>query len=201
MKKSQKKAIRTLIENQSKGQKELTYNCGTEDELKVTVVSAIPYTKRMEMIEEIVSYNFSDEATGIEGYMPAALEFAKRYIVLKYYTDLTFPDNIDEIWLLLNHTTIYNDVFTFVENDIREIYSAADKMISAKLAYLTQKSDLNLFLNKITSMIGKFNSSLENIDMEKLVKLLENLSQFSATDLVDAIFELKPKSEETIQSE
>ena len=133
MKKSQKKAIRALVEAQSRGQKELIYNSGTENELKITVVSAIPHTKRTAMIMEIVSLNFANEIVDVDSYMPTALELSRRYAVLKYYTDLKFPSDIDELWLILNHTSIYDDVVEFVGVDIAKIFDEADKMISAKL--------------------------------------------------------------------
>ena len=201
MKKSQKKAIRALVEAQSRGQKELIYNSGTENELKITVVSAIPHTKRTAMIMEIVSLNFANEIVDVDSYMPTALELSRRYAVLKYYTDLKFPSDIDELWLILNHTSIYDDVVEFVGVDIAKIFDEADKMISAKVAYLTHKSDLNLFLSKMTAVVEKFGASMEGVDMTKMLSVLGNLSQFSSTDLVGAILENKEEGGEPSQAE
>lgn len=121
----------TLVEAQSRGQKEIIYNEGTEDELKVVVVSAIPYTKRTVLISELVALNFAGDASHINDYMPSALEFARKYTIVRYYSDLKLPTNLDELWLILNHTSIFQDIYDFVGNDIDKIFDEADNYFNS----------------------------------------------------------------------
>lgn len=199
MKKTSKKALRTLVEAQSRGQKEIIYNEGTEDELKVVVVSAIPYTKRTALISELVALNFAGDASHINDYMPSALEFARKYTIVRYYSDLKLPTNLDEIWLILNHTSIFQDIYDFVGNDIDKIFNEADKQIEAKLAYLANQSDLNLFLGNISKVVEKFGDTLKDVDIHKLISVLGNMSQFSSEELVDSILKVKPDEVEVEQ--
>lgn len=187
MKKVKNNALRALIEAQSKGQKELIYSEGTDNELRIKVVSAIPYTKRTRMIAEIVSLNFAGDAANIDDYMSSSLDFARKYTVLKYYTDLKLPTNIDELWLVLNYTTIYKDVVDFVGEDIVQIFNEADKMIDAKVSHLTHKTELSLFLGTISKAMEQFGVSLENIDFSELMGNLKGLPSGSAQELVGAI--------------
>ena len=199
MKKTSKKALRTLVEAQSRGQKEIIYNEGTEDELKVVVVSAIPYTKRTVLISELVALNFAGDASHINDYMPSALEFARKYTIVRYYSDLKLPTNLDELWLILNHTSIFQDIYDFVGDDIDKIFDEADKQIEAKLAYLANQSDLNLFLGNISKVVEKFGDALKDVDIHKLISVLGNMSQFSSEELVDSILKVKPDEVEVEQ--
>lgn len=196
MKKTSKKALRTLVEAQSRGQKEIIYNEGTEDELKVVVVSAIPYTKRTVLISELVALNFAGDASHINDYMPSALEFARKYTIVRYYSNLKLPTNLDELWLILNHTSIFQDIYGFVGNDIDKIFDEADKQIEAKLAYLANQSDLNLFLGNISKVVEKFGDALKDVDVHKLISVLGNMSQLSSEELVDSILKVKPEEVE-----
>ena len=199
MKKTNKKEIRALIEAQSKGQKELIYNEGNSDEFKVKVVSAIPYTKRAGLIREIFELNFVGNGEHIDEYMPSALEFARKYCIIKYYTDLQLPTNLDELWLVLNHTSIYRDVCEFVGEDVQVIFNEADKLIEAKLSYLSSKSDLNLLIKKITGVVEKFGDNLKDIDLGKFASILSTLSGVSPDQLVDSILKYSKQGEEKAQ--
>lgn len=196
MKKTNKKALIKLIESQSKGQTTLVYNEGTEDEIRVNVVGVIPYSKRLALISELVALNFAGDASHIDDYMPSAWELARKLVIVRYYSDLKLPNDINDIWLVLNHTTIFHDICQFVGSDINDILSAADKQIKTKVDYLAHQSDLNIFLKKISGVIDQFGDSLKGVDLSKMISILENMSQFSSDQLVDSILKVKTESVE-----
>lgn len=198
MKKTNKKGLRALVEAQTKGQKEIIYNEGTENEFKIIIKSAIPYTKRTALINELVSLNFTGNASHIDDYMPSALTFARKYAVIRYYSDLKLPTELDELWLVINHTSIFDDIYDFVGEDIDMIFYEADKLIAAKLSYLANQSDMNLFLGKISKVVESFSASLKDVDVHKLISVLGNMSQFSSDELVNSI--LKVNQDENKES-
>lgn len=192
-------ALRTLIESQLEGTKQLVYNEGTENELKVKVYIAIPFNKRTEMIMEIVSWCFAKNPVSIEDYRPMSLEFSKRYAVLSYFTDLKLPEDLNELWLVLNHTPIYDDVVNILGEQLWTIFDEAAMAIDAKVRYLTHKSDLNLFLNNISKVVESFGENLAGIDISSLARILTSLKGVSNDDIIDGILR-SAKDEKTLRS-
>lgn len=193
-------ALRKLVEDYlgSKDDSELIYNEGTEYELKLKVYKAIPFEKRTEMIVTIVSMVFSENPITIDDYRPMSYEFAKRYATLTYFTDLKLPTNINELWLVLNHTNIFDDVLSIVGGQLNSILEEAFEAIQAKVAYLTHKTDLNLLIEKFAKMLESTGESLAGVDIQQLAKALTSIRGVSTNDIVDGILRSAEKKEDIV---
>lgn len=198
MTKKYRNALRKLIENQAKEKIVLKYNEGTEEELVVTVYPALPMTKRIKMVEEIVSFAFMGEGQSVEDYSPCSVAYAKKSTALEYFTDVNIPEKLDEAWLLLNYTTLFDDVYNIVGTQIDEIFNEADQCIKAKVKYLANKTDLNALIGNLSKKLENFGGEdfMKNFDIKSLEPMLAKLSGMSTDDIVDSILKLKSKEPE-----
>lgn len=177
--------IKALIEAKAPKIGELIYG-DSEEKFTVKVYPVLPFTKRVEMTREIVDGVFMGSKDTVNTYTPEYLSLIQKYTVIKYFTDLDLPDNLDDMWLILNYTSIYEDVVNLVGNDeIEDIFSASNMAIDTYRQYLTTKTDTNSFLNKIGNLLGDFESKISQEDIKELTSKVKNMSSdFSLQDIL-----------------
>ena len=189
-----KNALKALIETQAVKPQNLTYGEG-ETELTVVVTPVIPFTKRTEMINFIVDSAFTMGIETIQSYTPQYVKLAKRCAVLQYYTDLEMPTKLNDLWMIVNHTSIYRDVIDIVGEDIHDIFKEADLAIAAQRDYLTHKTDLNNLFGKLGGAIGNMNFSKE--ELTELLNVFKNMPNLSEDQLIDGILKFKATADNT----
>lgn len=162
-----KNIIKSLIQENAPGVKELTYKTEAGD-LVIKVYPVIPYQNRMAMVRDIVEGVFMGDKSTIDCYMPEFLSLVQRNAVLSYFTDLKLPEKLEEAWLLLRYTTIYDDVMKIVGADAEEIFEAANDTIAVYKTYLSQKTDLNKLVGKIGLQLQEMAKSMPEINTEGL---------------------------------
>lgn len=185
--------LEVFLDAQVKGDKTLEYGEG-ESKLTITVTSLLSLQRRVEMVRQIVDTVFLDEDT-IYAYAPEYEKFAKRYAVIQFFTDFELPKDLDTLWLVLNYTSLYDDVVSIIGKDVEDILSEADKRIEAKKHYLENKTDFNRLIEKFTNNVGDIGTQLTPENFQELMGLLKKLpSNLSTNDIVDTILKLKPDS-------
>lgn len=189
-----KNALKALIETQAVKPQKLTYGEG-ETELTVVVTPVIPFTKRTEMINFIVDSAFTMGIETIQSYTPQYVKLAKRCAVLQYYTDLKMPTKLNDLWMIVNHTSIYRDVIDIVGEDIHDIFKEADLAIAAQRDYLTHKTDLNNLFGKLGGAVGNMNFSKE--ELTELLNVFKNMPNLSEDQLIDGILKFKATADNT----
>ena len=189
-----KNALKVLIETQAAMPQTLTYGEG-ETELTVVVTPVIPFTKRTEMINFIVDSAFTMGIETIQSYTPQYVKLAKRCAVLQYYTDLKMPTKLNDLWMIVNHTSIYRDVIDIVGEDIHDIFKEADLAIAAQRDYLTHKTDLNNLFGKLGGAIGNMNFSKE--ELTELLNVFKYMPNLSEDQLIDGILKFKATADNT----
>lgn len=187
-------ALKALIESQAAKPQTLTYGEG-ETELTVVVTPVIPFTKRTEMIKFIVDSAFTTGIETIQSYTPQYVKLAKRCAVLQYFTDLKMPSKLNDIWMILNHTSIYRDVIEIVGEDIDDIFDEADRAIAAQRDYLSHKTDINTLFSKIGNAVGDIKFSQE--DLTTLLDVFKNMPNVSEDQIVDGILKFKAAADNT----
>lgn len=205
-----KKSVRSLaiIGANLIAEKVLGYGEG-DTVVKVTVKKCIPFEKRAELVRGIAETVISKEATSISGYYPEYLKLAQKYLTVAYYTDIVMPDDINEMWEILQNSTLYDDVVDFVGNDIYDIYDESERLIETRVAYLENNSEINEIFMKIAETIitygKKISESLSTMGtkftsdkVEEMIGVLKNVSTISPESIVGAI--LKTKDELTNSS-
>lgn len=183
-----KKTLKALIESQAAKPQTLTYGEG-ETELKVIVTPVISFAERTEMISFIVDSAFTVGIDTIQSYTPQYVKLAKRCAVLQHFTDLKLPAKLNDLWMILNHTTIYRDVIEIVGEDIDDIFDEADHAIAARRDYLTNKTDVNGLFSKLGGAMGNMNFSKE--ELTELLNVFKNMPNLSEEQLVDSILKFK----------
>lgn len=189
-----KNALKALIETQAVKPQKLTYGEG-ETELTVVVTPVIPFTKRTEMINFIVDSAFTMGIETIQSYTPQYVKLAKRCAVLQYYTDLKMPTKLNDLWMIVNHTSIYRDVIDIVGEDIHDIFKEADLAIAAQRDYLTHKTDLNNLFGKLGGAVSNMNFSKE--ELTELLNVFKNMPNLSEDQLIDGILKFKATADNT----
>lgn len=161
---TEKDIIKNLIQENAPAVKELKYitNIG---ELKIKVYPVIPYQKRVEMIRYIVDGVFSGDKNTIDCYMPEFLGLVKRLATILYFTDFKLPKKIEDMWLTLRYTTIYEDVAKIIDGELQEIFDAAEDYINAYKEYLTNKTDIYNLISKIGNYAKDFTKDMPKLDL------------------------------------
>lgn len=191
----QKKALKALIQEQAKKPVELTYGEG-ENELVIKVMPVISFTQRSEMVKFIVDSVFTDGIETVQSYTPEYGKLAKRYAVIQYFTDLKVPEKLDDLWLIVNHTSIYQDVVDIVGDDVADIFREADLAINAKRDYLTHKTDFNKLISKIGDTVDSLGKEFSGTDLTALLEIFKGIPNMSETQIIDGILKAKQVSED-----
>ena len=185
--------LEDFLDAQIKEDKTLEYGEGAS-KLTITVTSLLSLQRRVEMVRQIVDTVFLD-GNDIYAYAPEYEKFAKRYAVIQYFTDFELPKDLDTLWLVLNYTSLYDDVVSIIGKDVEDILSEADKRIETKRHYLENKTDLNRLMEKFTNSVGDIGTQVTPENFQEVLGLLKKLpSNLSSDQIVDAILKLKPNS-------
>lgn len=181
--------IKALIEASAPKVKELKYGSG-ENELTINVYPVIPFTKRVEMIREIADGVFMDSKDSVNTYVPEYLTLLQKYAVIKHFTDLKLPTKLDDMWLVLNYTSIYDDVVKLVGvGEIQDIFDAANKAIDTYRQYLTTKTDVNSLMNKIGSVLSDFEGKIPQEDIKEITSKIKDIPKGSSLqDIIGSLF-------------
>lgn len=180
--------IKALVEASAPRVNELKYG-EADNELIVKVYPVLPFTKRMEMVREIVDGVFMDEKDSVNTYVPEFLSLLQKYTVIKFFTDLSLPTKLDDMWLVLNYTSIYDDVIKIVGfNDVNDIFEAANKAIDTYRQYLTTKSDFNSLMKKIGGALSDIESKIPQEDITAITSKIKDMPNSSSIqDLIGAL--------------
>lgn len=192
--------VRGFIESQMVETQELKYKIGETDELIVNVMPILPFTKRAEMVRTIASLVFINDGKTIDDYMPEYIELSKRLNVISYFTDFKMPKDINDVWLVLNYTTLFDDVVKIVGTDVYNIFAEADELIKARKHYLENKTDLNMLFAKLMNKLDEFGTQFNENDIQTIMKMLEKMPNLSSENIVKAIANIEKETEGNIEN-
>lgn len=162
-----------------------------DNKLSFMIYPYISFKDRMAMIADIVNYSFKEGVTTYDGYFPEVTTFIKGYTLLKYFTDLELPDEVEYVWLVLN-TKIYDDVMEIAGKAADEIFITADKKIKAVRDYLVNKSDFNALIKTISDFGENIKDELKDFDLGSIAETIKKLPDGANTEnLVKTILELQ----------
>ena len=169
--------MKALVEVCAPKVKELKYGEG-ENEFKFNVYPVLPFRDRIQVVKDIVDGVFMDKQDTVYTYAPEFETLVKRYAVVSHYTDLSLPDSLDDIWLVLHCTTIYEDVVKAVgEAEIEDVLGAADKTIDTYRRYVETKTDINSFMNKIGETFKDFDAKVSKEDVSAMIEEIKKIAQ------------------------
>lgn len=180
--------LKAFFEANAPTKKELKYGEG-DNEFVINVYPVLPFSARMEMVRQIVNGVFMNERTSVNDYVPEFLILLQKYTVVKFYTDLELPTSLDDMWLVLNYTSLYDDIVKEVGADeIADIFDAANKAIDTYRQYLAAKTDTNALVKKIGDMLGDLNGVTSEGILDRFADALQNLPEgVSLQDLLGGL--------------
>lgn len=159
-----------------------------DEKIEVHIKNKVSFYEWIAMVQEIVSFAFDDKLEIIDGFQPQNLVYAKKYAIIKGFTDYKFPEitntTIEKIWEIVNYSGLYDVVASFAKRDVDEILVEADKMIQAKVDYLSNKTDLNALIDKFSKGLDSFSSQFTNLDASDVLEVVKKLQGVSAEDII-----------------
>lgn len=169
------KALTELIEKNFKNPVAIEFGTGDE-KLTITVnPMALPGT-RVSAIINAAGLVFNEFDGGVEGYLPAFLDFAHRYGVLVCYTDFEVPEELNDAWLAINHTPIYDKVAEVLgAAEVEEFRNQLDELIEAVKQERIHMVNFNRIVDKLGGVFDGFAKQFQNLDINETLKLFENL--------------------------
>ena len=168
-------AFADLIASGKKQAKDLKYGTGNAE--FVVKIDPLPsVAKRTEAIEMATDLVFSFES-GIGGYITSLLSFAKKYAVLACFTDIDFEFDLDDIWTLVNATTLHKDVVAEVgEKAIEEFIYELNELIEANKGAKMRSVNIDSILARLAGIVSDISLQFKNVDMHKVLSRFQNLS-------------------------
>lgn len=156
--------------------REQTVTFGKDNSISIVVKPTINYSMRLRMIKDIVSLVIQKNSDGTETYCPDMCEFAKRYFVINYFTNVELPQNIDEAWLLLRYTNLFDAVYDICQPFCDDVLRAAEEEIRFKRNVLEKNSGI---LSELNKMIQSIRAQLQEVTPEKMQEILEKLKELN----------------------
>jgi hypothetical protein len=177
--------LKALLEREIRNPKLLQYGEG-ENLLKINVNPILSFEKRTEMVRKIADMILSSEAKSVSEYYPEQKRLAERFALLTYFTDLEIPKDLETLWLVLNHTPIYDDVVIYVGKYFYDILKDAEALVESRKSYLEHKPGLSTFLDKISGVLDSLGKQLSTEDVGGLADMLKNLSKAPLDGIIGA---------------
>lgn len=168
--------------------KEITCNVG-DKEIKIVVNPIIQFDKMVEIVHTIFNMAFDKDINSIEGYYPEFIDIAKKASIINYFSNFKLPKDINETWLILNYTNIYDNVYEVAKQSIEKIYKIVDEEIETKRNHLIYKGDLDLLTTKVAMLIDNFGEKFKDINIEDAVSVFKKLPALSENEVIKVILD------------
>lgn len=121
-----------------------------------------------------------------EGYRPEFKEVAKRYVIVKYFTDIEIGDmSVEELFKVSQ-----NDWYYTIENEVAnlgiyvDMMNAVDEVIRYRLS--TAKTSFDELCDEVREIAGRVDDR-QSEDMNVMEKLLNKLSSVNNDTIAKAI--------------
>ncbi len=154
-----------------------------EKEIKITFYPSVGFDKQIEMIYNVEDMCFDVERKSIDNYHPYLVDFAIKYYAISYYTDFVLPQNLNDAWLILYRTDIYNNVWIVAGDELENVIYTAKENINNKVEYLKNKNEFSNLIEKIGNVVEKVSEKIENSDISELKKLIPETEGFKTTEI------------------
>lgn len=181
---------------------ELKYNHNGE-EIIVKVNRHISLNERVQMVAEIYNMVFDAPETtadgkpaksvGIEIYHPELIDFAKRAAVITHFTDVSLPENMEDLSDLVLNTPIFDDVMEYVGQKVEFIFDEANEMINTRKQLILSNRNFNAILDKINYVIDSLTEKFKDVDIKELQSVIGQFKNLNASQIINAIIDKNSK--------
>lgn len=179
---------------------------GEETPIEITVKPRLTIAESIDFVNNVVS-DVVDDDTGVTYCIK---DFSIRLNTLKFYTNITIPQNLDKQYELAYSDIVmritHDDEHRFKLDEYENLVSAVDKQIEfEKEKYLCELrreteeliEETKIQNEQLVAVFSQFAKSFENIDpdqMAGLVTKLANMEKLDEKSIVDALVEKGDKN-------
>lgn len=165
-------------------------------EIKITK-KRLSFKEAISFIENVVEGSFIvDEETGETSYDAYIGQLALKSAFLKYYTDYTFPEDMEENYLELISFDINSHLYEILESQYQDILSAIQSEISfRKEKILKEQTD------EFSKLLRLVSTKISSIDLSELdfKAISEYINKLNESDLPGGKTQFKPNTNKKVK--
>lgn len=167
------KAIREALGE--KPENTTTFTIGTkENTVEVTVKKTLSFEERRDMVNGIVDMLFVNDGENGEQYCPYLKKFAFEYHIVTFFTNISLPAKVEDIWDFFYTTDVANRVVSSLPDGyVAEIIAEANEMIEFKKVKLAKQNKLDEVLSSAVDLFKAISKKLEGADGKAILEYLE----------------------------
>lgn len=160
--------------------------------LNITINRILSLKSMMTFVDSVIKNCFGKE----DGeYRPEVKDFAVRNCIIKHYTNISLPSNIEKRYDLLYRSDLLNTVMNNID---QSQFSAMVRAIEEKLSHLAQANieAINRQMNELYTSFANLGKQLSGVDAEALNGVMNALSngKIDETKIVREVMNYKDKT-------
>lgn len=143
-------------------------------DVEVKMRRSIPFTEMLTFVDDVAQSCF--QRNGV--YLPEVLDFAIKSNIIKRYTNVSLPDNLEHRYAILYNTDLVDFVCQHINmQQVQEMVTS----INRKLSYMCDTNTVSV-QNRLNDLISAFETM-----QEKTEAMFSNVTPDDMTKLVGAI--------------
>ena len=165
------------------------------DNQTIEVKKFLPIGEAMGFVSNVVDGCFDDNGT----FIPEALDFLKRYELVKRYTNIAMPNDTTDTYAILYGTELYNDIFGMVNLDqANALYVAIDKRIELLTNDKTREIEnkINELYSTLSNFVNTIRSVFDDVTGEQLADFINAVANGEINEEKIASSVLKARRED-----
>lgn len=192
MARKKKTNIIDLIKWQNKEPVVIEYKNKDESEtIHITIKPQISFADRTQMVKEIADI-VMDEADN--EYRPEFRTFALRYTTIKYFSDVTLPEDIEVLETLIRDTSLYEDIERVIGRDkLFDIEEEADELVKMRVDSYVSAGGMRALITVLDKFLITIGDKIKNIDATKLNEVIGKLQGVDSNKVIETILDMQKK--------
>ena len=145
-----------------------------ENLIELNIKKRLSLYERSDMVNSIASMVWAQDDDGLMQFAPYLRKFAYDFSIINYFTNISLPSNTEKIWEFVEKTNITNMIVDVIGQDyIGGIIREASELIEYRKSENLKHSKFDGILNAVSNVMGSLDTATKNIDMPKLLELVE----------------------------
>lgn len=151
-------------------------NLGVGDAaIKIMIKKQISLMDIAAFVEGVMEMVFRTNEQDIEIYCPQFKDFAFRYNLIVFFTNIDLQDrHLQDAEQIVLNEEIYEAISDIIGPSMYILYDATDDLIQYKLKRMVRQSKFDETLNSIVEVIKALTDKINNEDQSELLKYLED---------------------------
>ncbi len=191
-KKQNKISVNSMDKFVASDSKEIIIKCinkKNNEEIKVSVIPYLSLKAKGQFINDAASAVFVD---GI--YAPYMLDFAYKYCLLQYYTNINLPKNPEKINDIIQKTDIIEQVSKVIKDKF--LYQELCQLIEYRKNVYLKHNKTDEFMEALTTLVKSLNSiansdEFKGENFDKIVNAAIKIAGKDEKNIVNSVLEYK----------